>query len=112
MTNQGSFNRPSIHGASLTTRMLQGASIAFVLISVFLFTVDNPNPAWPKYWMVRPLMIVPAAGAMGGLLFYLMDYVRAMGGWKKPVAYIISILGYVVALWMGTVVGLDGTLWN
>jgi hypothetical protein len=41
-----------------------------------------------------------------------MDHFRARGGWIKIVANIVSLLGFIIALWMGTVLGLDGTLWN
>jgi hypothetical protein len=27
-------------------------------------------------------------------------------------AYIVSVLVFITGLWMGTVLGLDGTLWN
>lgn len=101
-----------IDSGALSKRMLLGGTIALVLISLLLFTVKNPDPAWPKYWKVRPLVIVPIAGAMGGLFYYLMGRYRNMGGWIKVIAFIVSIIGFVFALWIGTILGLDGTLWN
>jgi hypothetical protein len=101
-----------IHHGSLTKRMIQGGSIALALISVFLFTADDPKPEWGKFWMVRPLIIVPIAGAMGGVFYYFMDHLRCQGGWKTVLAYVISFIGYIVALWLGTVLGLDGTMWD
>ena len=102
----------TIHATSLGKRMLQGAAIAFALISIFLLGVDEPKPEWPKLWMAKPLIIVPIAGAMGGAFYYLMDHLRYQGGWKKALAYIISLIGYIVILWVGTVLGLNGTLWD
>jgi len=92
--------------------MLQGAAIALVLIALFLSGVDHPNPNWPKLWMVKPLIIVPVAGALGGVFYYYMDHLRYQGGWKKTLAILFSVIGYVVILWLGTVLGLNGTLWN
>lgn len=51
---------------SLTTRMLTGAGLALILISIFLVGNNSADPSWGKYWMIRPLLVVPFAGAMGG----------------------------------------------
>lgn len=112
MTQQNEFSTQPIHPAPLAKRMFYGAGIALILISAFLFSAGEPNPAWPTFWMVRPLIIVPIAGAAGGAFFYIMDYLRYQGGWKKPAAIVLSILGYVFVLWVGTVLGLDGTWWD
>jgi hypothetical protein len=92
--------------------MLQGAGIALVLITIFLAGVDDPNPDWPKFWMVKPLLVVPIAGAMGGVFYYFMDFMRNQGLWIKILANVISLFAYLVAIWLGSVLGLDGTLWN
>jgi hypothetical protein len=101
-----------IHRASLGTRMLQGGGIAMVLITIFLLGAGEPNPAWPKYWMVKPLAIVPLAGAMGGVFYYFMDHLRHQGGWRTTLAILLSLAGYLVAIWMGTILGLNGTMWD
>jgi ABC-type transport system involved in cytochrome c biogenesis permease subunit len=101
-----------IHSGSLTKRALQGSGIALVLIGIFLIGVKNPNPAWGKFWMVKPLLMVPVFGGLGGIFYYFMDHLRCMGGWKTVLAYFISFIGFVVAVWLGTVLGLNGTLWN
>jgi hypothetical protein len=92
--------------------MLLGAAIALLLIALFLLNAGAPDPAWPRFWMLRPLIIVPFAGAMGGLFYHLMHSLRAQGGWKRVLAHVLSLLVYVVGLWMGTVLGLDGTMWD
>lgn len=112
MTLRNNLAAPLIHRAPLGRRMAQGAAIALVLISIFLLGVHNPNPAWPRLWMVKPLLIVPCAGAMGGVFYYFMDHLRFQGGWKNVLATLLSVLGYIIALWLGTVLGLNGTLWN
>lgn len=112
MTQKNNLQTQPIHRASLYKRMLQGAVIAFIAISAFLISAGAGDPAWGKFWMIRPLVIVPLAGAGGGVFYFFMDHLRYQGGWKLVVAHILSLLGYIVALWMGTVLGLDGTLWN
>jgi hypothetical protein len=112
MTQTNNATAQSIHPASVSKRMLQGAGIALLLIIIFLLGVKNPDPAWGKLWMIKPLVIVPLAGAMGGVFYYFMDHLRYEGGWKKLLAIFLSLIGYVIALWLGTVLGLNGTLWN
>lgn len=101
-----------INRALLMKRALLGAAIALVLISLLLSGVDEPHPSWPKFWYVRPLIMVPLAGAAGGAFYYFMDRLRSKGGWQKIVTALVSLIVYVIALWLGTVLGLDGTLWD
>lgn len=89
-----------------------GAGLALLLIVIFLTGVNNPDPAWGKYWMIRPLVVVPLAGATGGLFYAFMGRYRQEGGWKAIAATALGLLVYVIGLWMGSVLGLDGTLWN
>ena len=112
MTQKTKLQNQPIHSASLTKRMFQGAVIALILISIFLYGAGEPDPSWPELWIIKPLVIVPIAGGMGGAFYYFMDHLRYKGGWKKALAFVLSIIGYIVAVWLGTVLGLDGTLWN
>lgn len=98
--------------STLIQRMLIGAVIGFLLISVFVFGVDNPNPAWSEHWRIRPLLVTPLAGAFGILSFYLSDVLRFKGEWANLFISIISIILFLIALWLGTVLGLAGTMWN
>ena len=92
--------------------MLIGGVLALILIILFLAGADYRDPAWPKFWMVRPLIIVPIAGAMGGAFSYFVEDLRSQGGWKTVLAILLSMIVYVIALWFGSVLGLDGTYWN
>jgi hypothetical protein len=100
-----------MHTAPLGRCMLIGAGIALILVTIFM-SGANADPAWGPYWMIRPLIVVPLAGATGGLFYYLMDRLRCQGGWKKLAANVISFIIYLFGLWMGTVLGFNGTLWN
>ncbi|MBC2839818.1 potassium transporter KefB [Robiginitalea sp. SC105] len=93
-------------------RMSLGALIGLALISLLIFSVDHPDPAWGPYWRIRPLVITPLAAAFGMLSFYLRDIVRPQSDLKRGLVFLASLLGFVISLWLGTVLGLDGTLWN
>jgi hypothetical protein len=96
---------------SLATPVLIGAGVGLILISVFVFGVDKPDPEWGKYWRIRPLIVTPIAGAMGGAFYYLMDHLVSKG-LNRTVAVILSLIVFVIGLWLGTVLGLAGTMWN
>lgn len=97
---------------SLVNRMLVGAGIGLLLISFFLLSAGEPNPEWGKLWMVRPLIIVPLAGATGGLCNYFILRFHNHVGVNKVIAMILSVIVFIIGLWLGTVLGLDGTMWD
>ncbi|RAW02237.1 potassium transporter KefB [Pseudochryseolinea flava] len=96
---------------SLSKRMLIGAGIGLLAILFFLVP-GEANPEWSKFWMIRPLIIVPLAGAMGGMCNYYILQFQKLVGLNKIVAVVLSILVFIVGLWMGIVLGLDGTMWD
>ncbi|MBC7829756.1 MAG: potassium transporter KefB [Chitinophagaceae bacterium] len=100
------------HQISLVTRVLVGAGIGLLLISLFLLSAGDPNPEWGKLWMIRPLIIVPLAGAMGGLCNYFIVHFHNYVGVNKAIAMIVSVIVFIIGLWLGIVLGLDGTMWN
>lgn len=112
MIQPNEFQNKPIHTASAGKRMGQGAGVALVLIVLFLASAGAGNPEWPRFWMIRPLVIVPLAGALGGVFYYNMDHLRDRGGWRKVLANVLSLLVFLVVLWLGTVLGLDGTWWD
>jgi hypothetical protein len=106
------YTIPQIETVSIIKRMLTGAVIGLAIISVLVFSVDEPNPEWGKFWMIRPLIITPIVAAFGFLSFFLKDFVRPQSDWMRLVVILLSIIAFIIALWMGTILGLDGTLWN
>ena len=112
MTQRNNLTTQPIHPASLGKRMLLGAGIGLLLISLFLLSAGEPNPAWGKLWMIQPLIIVPLAGAMGGLCNYFIVHFRNHIGINKTMATILSVIVFIIGLWLGIVLGLDGTMWN
>lgn len=93
-------------------RMVIGTFIGFAVISFFVFGVDHPHPDWGKYWRVRPLIITPLAGAFGILSFYLTPLVDPKNKALRVLLIVLSALAFIVALWLGIVLGLRGTMWH
>lgn len=108
---KNNLTTPANHAVPIVKPILIGAGIALLAISFFVFGVDNPKPEWGKYWMIRPLIITPLAGAMGGAFYAFMDYQNTRG-FNRTLAVLLSMLVYVIGLWLGIVLGLDGTMWD
>jgi len=110
MTQANNPSQPQV--LSLAARMLIGGGIGLLLISYFLLSLRSDHPDWGRFWMIQPFIVLPFAGAMGGLCnYYIMRY-RALVGVNKISALIISAIVSIVGMWMGIVLGLHGTMWN
>jgi len=97
MIDQRESNRKNIHPKSLGQRALQGCTLAIILI-VFLLSFAREQNSPNHTWILLPLVIVPAAGALGGIMFYLTDRFRIQSGWKKTAANVFSLLFYIFVL--------------
>lgn len=111
MAHQNTTQNQPAHPVSFVKPVIVGAGIALLVISFFVFGADNPPAEWGKYWMIRPLIVTPLAGAVGGAFYALMDY-QSSRGFNRTVAILLSFVVYLVGLWLGTVLGLAGTMWN
>lgn len=112
MTQQNIGTPRPINTKAAASSAMLGAGFGLLLIALFLSGVDQQNPAWPRFWMLRPLIIVPLAGGMGGLFAHLVLHLRHRSGPFTILAWPVAIIGFIVALFLGTVLGLDRTLWN
>lgn len=112
MVEKHNFQKEPVQLAAAGRRALVGAFIGFTLIALFLAGINPPDPAWGAYWMLRPLLVVPLAGAFGGFLNYLLLRYRQRLGIHPAIAGAISVVVFLVGLWLGFVLGLAGTLWD
>lgn len=97
----------------LLKRVLIGAGVALFLITIFIMpSILHPKPEWSNLWMLRPLLVVPVAGGLAAAIIHILLGWQAKNNWPKFVVYLLCLLGYIIALWLGTVAGLDGTLWD
>ncbi|MBK0379267.1 hypothetical protein [Mucilaginibacter segetis] len=91
---------------------LIGGSIGLAVIVWFLSQTHGGKPEFGPYWMLRPLIIVPVATAMGGAAFqFIRNLVQKPVG-AKVMLTIFGLLVFVVSLWLGSVLGLAGTYWH
>ena len=111
MATKNNLPTQPFHPASFVKPVLVGAGIALIVILFFVTGADEPDPAWGKYWMIRPLLITPLAGAIGGAFYAFMHY-QSSRGFNRTLAILLSIVVYFIGLWMGIVLGLDGTMWD
>ncbi|MBJ6119037.1 potassium transporter KefB [Pontibacter sp. BT310] len=111
MEEKSEYQNQPVHPVSVGKLMLIGAGVGLFVILFFVLG-GEPKPNWPELWWIRPVLVVPAAGALGGLFFYNMDHLRAQGGWREVIAYLISLVVFMIVLWLGTVLGLAGTMWD
>jgi hypothetical protein len=102
----------TLFSPSLSRRMITGGAIALTLIAFFLFSAGKGDPSWPRLWILKPLIITPLAGACGGMFYDFMAQLVKNGGWKKALAITIGVFGFIVALWIGSILGLNGTYWD
>ncbi|MGM9476934.1 hypothetical protein ACS5PU_10900 [Pedobacter sp. GSP4] len=112
MTLTNNFSTAAIFRAPLGKRMLIGAAIGLVLIIIFLSGTGGGKPEFGKFWMARPLIFVPVAGALGALFFHIVNSFGFQQPAIKALMVILGSIGFIVALWMGTVLGLVGTYWH
>ncbi|WP_297333390.1 potassium transporter KefB [Flavobacterium sp.] len=92
--------------------IIGGGTIALVVIAFFILSVNIPNPEWGRYWRVKPLLLTPFIGAFGGMVMYYCTRLAAFLQINKVAGFLLSMPVYLVILWIGIVLGLNGTLWN
>jgi hypothetical protein len=113
MTNTNNISNYRFNAATLTKYMLIGAGIGLGLMALFLAGADEAKAEWGKLWMVKPLIIMPLGAAGGGACVYFLYLLFGyQGGWKKTATIVIGIIGFIIALFLSFVLGLDGTYWN
>lgn len=91
--------------------MLIGGAIGLSAILFFVLG-EETHPEWPELWQLRPLILTPLATALGGACFYIANLVFRSFGLNRIISLIICTIGFLISLWLGIIVGLDGTMWN
>lgn len=112
MIQQNNTTLLTVKPVEVAKRMFIGAALAFALILSLLLSVDAPKPEWGQLWMLKPLLVTPLAGAAGGAFFYLMTQIVKDNVWAKLIAVLVGLIGYVITIWLGSVIELNGTLWD
>jgi hypothetical protein len=96
----------------MVKRVLQGAGIGLVLISIFILGTLTGNGKIGTIVFI-PMAAVAIGGACGGAFYCFMDLFRNQGGWKKHLANVISVLVYFIGCYMSLILALNAMgLWD
>ena len=112
MTEENNLRTAPFKLDALINRTLMGGAIGLILIIIYLLQAGEPEQDWSKLWTIKPIIIVPLAGAAGGAFSYFMNRLGEKLGWRKMPVIIFCLVVYIIGLWMGAVLGLDGTWWD
>ena len=114
MNTQNQFH-PGLHNKPLGKFVLQGAGLALLLVIIFLAIIFpiggvlTGKTFWEGVWQFLPLVTVTAGGALGGTVYYLVVQRLHPSAWQKVMATMMSILIYIVLLWLSLVAGFSAT---
>ena len=112
MTTTNDHGSQTVVQVPIKKAMLAGAITGLLLISFFLLMAGEADPTWNRFWRLRPLFVVPAAGAMGAAFFAWLSSLQSANEWLKFSFLMVGIIGFVVSIWLGSVLGLAGTYWH
>jgi len=103
----------SLNYNSLGKHALYGAGITFVLAAIFLSIILsvgdllNGESFWKAAWLLVPLGTGVIGGTLGGSFYYLIVKWLNLTEWKKIMAIIISIMVYILLVWLSLIAGLS-----
>jgi len=97
---------------ALMKRMLTGAGIGLLLVSFFVITAGEGQPSWGAYWRLKPLLLTPLLASIVAACYHATGPLRDIAGWQGRLFTVLSIIGYVLGLWIALILGLNGSLWN
>ncbi|PVH27025.1 hypothetical protein [Sphingobacterium corticibacter] len=92
-------------------KMMFGAALGIFVVSPFIYGNTPHNDEWGFFWFIKPLVLIPLSGAVGGALYYLSTrYLQHI--LPKWLLMGMGTLLLAVSIWIGAILGLNGTYWN
>ena len=88
-------------------RIVLVAGLATILLTV-LYLVPGKGQIESGGWMIFSYMVVPTAGALGGLVFDMMQPMRDKGGLYYFLGISISVLMYAFLFSLSFLMGVNG----
>lgn len=92
----GTYEVP-VHRAPVHTRVLQGAGLAAFLTVFRMVAYLRSAKDFSIAQLALLLGAVSLGGGVGGVAYYATDRWRVVGGWRKTVANVFSLLAYCFA---------------
>lgn len=96
----------------LLSYALPAALIGLIIIAIFVFPVTEPKPEWGTFWQIKPLLLTPLITAFGGVVYYFVKEWFLKKGWSSLLAIVLGAALFFLSLWLGIILGLNGTLWD
>ncbi len=92
--------------------LLLGAGINLIINVLFITDLDTTNSAWSPFWMVKPLTLGPLITGLGAMLaFYVVKFLINQNI-SKYISYFSFVAIFIISIWLGIVLGFNGTLWD
>ncbi|MFA0961044.1 hypothetical protein AB9P05_04510 [Roseivirga sp. BDSF3-8] len=102
MTHESKLSQKAISGISVK-HALAGGLLGLILITLFFFG-DGP-PFEFGFRVYFPTITTTLGGVAGGLFYSLLGYLRSRRGWIGALAIFISLVAFIVILWVSAVAG-------
>ena len=102
------MTQKEVHPRTLGKRAWQGATIALLLVTIFIVQLGAMDVDYGA-WVFLPLLTVTVGGALGGAFYYLLEPVRAGSNWKKWLVNTGCSLVYILILWLSLIAALSVT---
>ena len=85
------------------------AMLGYIWITaLMLLPVVQPDPEWPRFWTLRPMLTTPLVTGLGALVLYRVRNKYQDNRWVSVLTWLLLI----PLFWIATILGFDGTLWN
>ncbi|MGZ5253310.1 MAG: hypothetical protein ACXWV4_02945 [Flavitalea sp.] len=81
----------------LKTRVVRGMVIALIIIIGILLAMGISSRA-SKVWMIFPMILVPAAGALGGFIFHRLEEMKERQRISERLAMILAFMIYCILI--------------
>src|SRR5690606_25685817 len=111
MTHSNTSLSAAINKSSLFKIMLLGSGVGLLII-LFFITGAETEAHYPNHWKIRPIIITPISAAVGAGFAYVASKFLQQKGTNRLIAILLSIIPFIIAVHMGIVMGLGGTLWD
>jgi hypothetical protein len=112
MTISENQSQQPVFTTNLSKRMLIGAGLGLIAISIFVIGAGRGEIEWGNYWRVKPLLLTPFIGAIVGMCYDITERLRKLNGWLGYLFVGLSVIGYALGMWVSLVLGLAGTMWD